>query len=208
MPTTAQASSTPDYSGGRQMKVADTKVMPEASEVIPADVSALAGGLELLVLEFDKLRRSALGDAHLTPESAYLLRLAAQPDGVRLTVFRQQVGIRDSRASQIVGPLEARHLVERTRTTSDARTRVVRATDKGSKMLAKLDAQLAEALRAELASGEASPLHSGLAAVQFAPASPAQAAEGHDDAEPSRPRRAGRPKPPSDEGPTLFDPVD
>ena len=183
------------------MTVSDTKVTPRASEVISADVSALADGLERLVLEFDKLRRPALGDADLTPESAYLLRLAAQPGGVRIAVFRQHLGITEPRASQIASALEATLLVERSRDTSDARARIVRATDKGLKLLAKFDAQITEALLAELANGEASPLHGGLAAVQFAPVSPARAAEGHDDGKPSRPRKAGNKPAPKEHPP-------
>jgi DNA-binding MarR family transcriptional regulator len=189
------------------MIVADTKVTTIASEVVPADVAALAGGLERLALAYDKLRRLALRDVHLNPQGAYLLRLAVRTGGVHLADFRQQLGITEPRASQIARALEQTHLVKRNRAKSDGRARVVWATDKGRKTLAKLDAQIAEALRAELAHGDDSPLQVAIAAVQLAVVSPAQLAEGHDDGQPSRHRKAAN-KPARDGRPTLWDELD
>jgi DNA-binding MarR family transcriptional regulator len=137
-------------------------------------------------VEFDKVRRSALRQVHLNPAEACLLRLAAQPDGVRLGLFREQQGITEARASQIARALEATHLVKRSRDASNPRARIVRATDKGCRTLAKFDAQFAETLGAELATGEASPLQAAIAAVQLAAAPPAPAAEGREDRKLSR----------------------
>lgn len=176
------------------IKVAEMKLTPHGSGAVLEDVSALAAGLERLVLEFDKLRRSALRDVHLNPEAAYLLRLAAQPGGVRLGLFRERLAITEPRASQIVRPLEATHLVEKSRDAGNARARTVRTTDKGCRTLAKFDVQLAEALRAELANGDASSLQAGIAAIRLAATPAAQAAEGHEDRKPSRTGKSAKSK--------------
>ena len=105
----------------------------------PVHVPALATGLERLVLVYDRIRRSALREARLTPELVYLLRLSAQPDGVRLRQFRQELGITDPRASQLARELVAKKLVMKGQDCADARARLVQATEKGRKVLAKFD---------------------------------------------------------------------
>lgn len=193
----------------KHMEVTKLKVTSAGpSGVVVADASAIAAGLERLVLEFDKVRRPALHNAHLGPRDAYLLRLAAQPDGVRLGLFRDRVGLTDQRASQIRRALEERLLVRTNRDTSYGRVRVVSATRKGHDALARFDDQLAEALQAELAKGEASSLLAAVAAVRLTSAASIQAAEGHEERKSSRTRKSGKAKRIGHDGPTLMDALD
>lgn len=186
------------------MRVAEpTVTSADPSGVAVADVSAIAAGLERLVVDFDKVRRSALRGMRVKPLEAYLLRLAARPEGTRLGLFRDQLGITEARASQIARALEEKQFVGRNRDRILRRVCVVSATRKGRNALARCDAQLAEALRAELAKGDASSLRQAMAELLVVAAASAQVIERPEDRKQGRTRKRGA----RSTGPTLFDPV-
>lgn len=112
--------------------------------------SAIASALERILVLFNKVRREQLRRRHLNGESAYLLRLAAQPAGVRLSAYREQVGIPDARASQIVRPLAATGLLLVRRDQDNGRAKIIEITESGRKTLAELDAAVERALMADL----------------------------------------------------------
>lgn len=85
---------------------------PNRANGVLGDTLAFAGRLERLVMDFEKLRGQALRNARLNRAEVHLLRLAAQPRGVGLGQFRDQLGVTDQRASQIARALEARQLLK------------------------------------------------------------------------------------------------
>ncbi len=112
---------------------------------------------------FEKIRREQFRKLHLSAESAYLLRHAVCPGGVRLGNYREQIGITEARASQIVRTLIATGVVTIKRDKAYGRSKIVEATEAGRKTLAQLDAAIQQNLETEL-SGNADHVH-GLAHV-------------------------------------------
>ncbi len=110
----------------------------------------IAGALERIVVLFERVRREQLRRLHLNAESAYLLRLAARPAGVRLSAYREQVGIPNARASQIVRPLASTGQVTVRRDRDDGRAKIIEITEPGRKTLAELDAAVERALVLDL----------------------------------------------------------
>ena len=133
------------------MTVSHTKVNNILDVVIPDT-------LERVVVHFDKVRRELLRRLHLNAESAYLLRQASQPDGVRLTTYRDEVGITEARASQIVHSLVATGLLIIRRDQDYGRAKIVEITEAGRKTLAELDAAIEKVLIGDLA---ITPEHNG-----------------------------------------------
>ena len=112
----------------------------------------LAEGVRLILAasaELDRLLEAPLADEGLSRSQADVLLAIGQAPGIDVASLRARLGMTVPTLARLLGQLDRRGLVDRSRSASaDARRRALHLTDKGAAMADRLSSPLRQRLKA------------------------------------------------------------